>query len=120
MAARRGRRQIVAGSERRRRRRRMGAGDERRPCGADPAQGACRFAWIGCLCERLCHRGRGLQGHQHASTSTAIAPAAAVLPPSGKDLKNLDADFVKQATLFDLIVVFRPFRNIQGNVIPKS
>uniref|UniRef100_A0A0E0QY43 Uncharacterized protein n=1 Tax=Oryza rufipogon TaxID=4529 RepID=A0A0E0QY43_ORYRU len=56
------------------------------------------------LCERLCHRGRGLQGHQHASTSTAIAPAAAVLPPSGKDLKNLDADFVKQATLFDLIV----------------
>uniref|UniRef100_I1QTT1 Uncharacterized protein n=1 Tax=Oryza glaberrima TaxID=4538 RepID=I1QTT1_ORYGL len=67
-------------------------------------RGACGFAWIGCLCERLCHPGRGLQGHQHASTSTAIAPAAAVLPPSGKDLKNLDADFVKQATLFDLIV----------------
>nr|BAD62257.1 hypothetical protein [Oryza sativa Japonica Group] len=36
MAARRGWRQIAAGSEGRQ----MGAGDERRPSGADPAQGA--------------------------------------------------------------------------------
>ncbi|KAG8090780.1 hypothetical protein GUJ93_ZPchr0011g28217 [Zizania palustris] len=58
--------------------------------------------------------------HVHAAASKAAntsddAASAAVPPPSGEDLKNWDADFVKvdQATLFDLILAAN-YLNIKG------
>uniref|UniRef100_A0A0D9XRV8 SKP1-like protein n=1 Tax=Leersia perrieri TaxID=77586 RepID=A0A0D9XRV8_9ORYZ len=49
------------------------------------------------------------------TTSDDAASAAAVPSPSGEDLKNWDADFVKvdQATLFDLILAGN-YLNIKG------